>query len=120
MRVVELGDLEVEILRVLATQGESRPREIQRHLQKDRPVAYTTVTNTLYRLVEKRLVRVRHAGLRRAYFSVSENSGARNRVARALVSRLVRAFGADAVARLIEGQTDGATTNRRTRSHRGP
>ncbi len=98
---MELGDLEVEILHILSARGEARPREVHSELQKTHPVAYTTVTNTLYRLVEKGLVTVRRVGPKRAYYASSGDARAQARAAGGLLSRLVRAFGPDAVSRLI-------------------
>ena len=98
---VELGDLEVEILRLLGRTGELRPKEIHEKLRKTHPVAYTTITNTLYRLVEKRLVGVRRVGVRRAYYRLTEDPVARARAAETLVSRLVDAFGSDAISGLV-------------------
>jgi len=102
---MELGPLELEILHLLGEMGESRPLEIHRRLQATHPVAYTTVTNTLYRLADKGLLRVRRTGPKRAYYGLSENPRARDQAAGSVVARLVRAFGADAVSRLIEEES---------------
>ena len=102
---MELGPLELEILHLLGEMGGSRPLEIHRRLQATHPVAYTTVTNTLYRLADKGLLRVRRTGPKRAYYELSGNPRARDLAAGSVVARLVRAFGADAVSRLIEEES---------------
>ena len=116
---MELGDLEVEVLRLLGTMGESRPQEIHGRLHRTHPVAYTTVTNTLYRLVDKRLVRVRRVGPRRAYYALVEDPEVRVRAARKLLSRLVRAFGPEAISRLMEEEASRPPGRRQRRSRKG-
>lgn len=112
---MELGELEVEVLRILNKAGEARPREIHRRLQATHPVAYTTVTNTLYRLVEKNLVRVRRVGPKRAYFALSDAIDAEARKSGGLLGRLVEAFGNDAVSRLIAEDGPAERPRRRRR-----
>jgi len=102
---MELGPLELEILHLLGEMGASRPLEVHLRLQATHPVAYTTVTNTLYRLADKGLLRVRRTGPKRAYYELSGNPRARDLAAGSVVARLVRAFGADAVSRLIEEES---------------
>jgi BlaI family transcriptional regulator, penicillinase repressor len=48
---------ELEILRVLWEQGPSTVREVQQHLEEDRPTGYTTVLKLLQIMIDKRLVR---------------------------------------------------------------
>lgn len=115
---MELGDLEVEILHLLGELGEARPQEIHRRLQPTHPVAYTTVTNTLYRLVRKKLVQVRRTSPKRAHYSVVDNPRVQARAVKTLLSRLVRALGSDAVSRLVAEETSRPKRRRPKRQER--
>jgi predicted transcriptional regulator len=60
----QLGPLEITIMEILWTRGESNVREVVDHL--DRPLAYTTVMTTLDRLFKKGILERRKAD--RAFF----------------------------------------------------
>jgi BlaI family penicillinase repressor len=56
MKRPKLAKLELRILEVLWTKGPSSMREIQLTFPEHRP-AYTTITNTVYRMESKKVVR---------------------------------------------------------------
>src|SRR3954468_8678043 len=56
MKRPKLGKLEFRILEVLWAQGRASMREIQEAFPEPRP-AYTTITNTMYRMEAKNVVR---------------------------------------------------------------
>jgi len=56
MKRPKLAKLELRILEVLWAQGTASMREIQQAFPEPRP-AYTTITNTVYRMEAKRVVR---------------------------------------------------------------
>jgi len=62
MKRPKLEKLEFRILEILGAQGKASMREIQQAFPEPRP-AYTTITNTVYRMEAKRAVqRVRKVG----------------------------------------------------------
>src|SRR5690349_11022710 len=62
MKRPKLAKLELRILEVLWTKGSATMREIQQAFPEPRP-AYTTITNTVYRMeVKKAVQRVRKVG----------------------------------------------------------
>jgi BlaI family transcriptional regulator, penicillinase repressor len=56
MKRPKLAKLELRILEVLWTKGRASMREIQQAFPEPRP-AYTTITNTVYRMESKKVVR---------------------------------------------------------------
>jgi predicted transcriptional regulator len=62
MKRPKLAKLEFRILEILGARGEASMREIQQAFPEPRP-AYTTITNTVYRMEAKKVVRrVRKVG----------------------------------------------------------
>ena len=97
---MELGDLELALVRTLREMGEASPREIYKEVRRSRGVAYTSVTTTLYRLKE---------------------GGTLRRMRASMVDRLVDAFGGAAVSHLLENPEErarlGSRRRRRGRKH---
>ena len=56
MKRLKLGKLEFRILEILTAKGSASMREIQQAFSEPRP-AYTTITNTMYRMEGKKAVR---------------------------------------------------------------
>lgn len=56
MKRPKLAKLEFRILEILGAQGKASMREIQQAFPEPRP-AYTTITNTVYRMEAKKVVR---------------------------------------------------------------
>lgn len=100
--VQPLGDLELLVLQALGRLGEALPGDIHREVERQRPIAYTTVTNTLYRLVDKGLVRTRKASKKRAYYRLAPESRRFQSALRGLVNRLLDTFGEAAIAQILE------------------
>src|SRR2546428_13868429 len=69
---MELGELELAVLRALRSLGEATTGDIHREVRRTRDVAYTSVTTTLYRLVDKDLVQMRREGEKKVFYSVEE------------------------------------------------
>src|SRR2546425_152857 len=103
---MELGDLEFAVLHAVRTLREATSGDIFRAVRKDRNVAYTSVTTTLYRLVDKGLISVRKESEKRAFYRLNEGRAYRRALA-AMVDQLVSAFGAPAVSYLL--QDEGAS-----------
>ncbi len=99
---MELGELEFAVLHAVRTLREATSGEIFRAVKKERNVAYTSVTTTLYRLVEKGLIAVRKQSEKRVYYRLNEGRAYRRALA-AIVDQLVSAFGAPAVSYLLQG-----------------
>lgn len=97
---VELGDLELAVLRAVRALGEASPGEIHREVRRSRDVAYTSVTTTLYRLVDKDLVAVRRESEKRIRYRVKEGRAYRKAL-QSMVGRLVDTFGGPAVSGLL-------------------
>lgn len=107
-----LGELELEVLTVVRRLGVAPPGRIFREVRKDRDVAYTSVTTTLYRLVDKDLVTTRKQAGRRVMYAIKDGR-AYNRAIGAMVSRLVDAFGPAAISHFLEKSEDLSEEERR-------
>jgi BlaI family transcriptional regulator, penicillinase repressor len=97
----KLAKLELRILEVLWAKGNASMRDIQQAFPEPRP-AYTTITNTIYRMEAKRVVRrVGKAGTADLF----EPSIARNAARDSLLDEILSFFGGrpqPMVAQLIE------------------
>lgn len=100
---MELGELELAVLKTVRTLREASPGQIYEELRKSRDVAYTSVTTTLYRLVEKGLIAVRKASRKRIRYRLKEGRAYRHALA-AMVDQVVSAFGAPAVSYVLQGE----------------
>ena len=105
---MELGDLELAVLRVVRMLGEASSGEVFEELRKSRPVAYTSVTTTLYRLVDKDLVAQRKLSEKRIFYRIKSGPAYRKAMA-SMVDSLLDTFGGAAVSYLLDkprGLTD--------------
>ena len=98
---MELGDLELAVLRAVRTLREASSGEIYGEVRKSRNVAYTSVTTTLYRLVDKSLVRLRKRSEKRVFYRLNEGRAYRGAL-EAIVNQIVGAFGTSAVSHLLD------------------
>ncbi len=98
---MELGDLELAVLRVVRTLGEASSGEVFDELRKSRDVAYTSVTTTLYRLVEKDLLSVRRQSEKKAFYRIKDGRAYRRAMA-AMVDSLLDTFGGAAVSYMLD------------------
>jgi len=98
---VELGDLELAVLRTVRTLGEATSGEVYDDLRRSRAVAYTSVTTTLYRLVDKDLVAMRKQSEKRVYYRIKDGRAYRKAMA-TMVDSVLDAFGGAAVSYLLE------------------
>ena len=100
---MELGELELAVLTTVRTLGEASPGQIYEELRKSRDVAYTSVTTTLYRLVDKGLIAFRKASEKRIRYRLREGRAYRQALA-SMVDQVVSAFGAPAVSYVLQGE----------------
>lgn len=117
---MELGDLELAVLRVVRMLGEASSGEVFEELQKSRPVAYTSVTTTLYRLVDKDLVAQRKLSEKRIFYRIKSGPAYRKAMA-SMVDSLLDTFGGAAVSYLLDkprGLTDEETESLRNQAVR--
>ncbi len=98
---MELGDLELAVLRTVRTLGEASSGDVYDELRRSRDVAYTSVTTTLYRLVEKDLVSVRRLSEKKAFYRIKEGRAYRKAMA-AMVDSVLDTFGGAAVSYILE------------------
>jgi len=98
---MDLGDLELAVLHAVRTLREASSGEIHREVRRTRDVAYTSVTTTLYRLVDKDLVAVRRESEKRVFYRVKQGRAYR-KVLERMARQLVDAFGGAAVSYLLE------------------
>lgn len=110
---MELGDLELAVLHVVRTLGEASSGEVHEELRKSRDVAYTSVTTTLYRLVDKDLLAQRKLSEKKIYYRVKSGPAYRKAMA-SMVDSLLDAFGGAAVSYVID--TPGRLTADETAS----
>ena len=98
---MELGDLELAVLKAVRTLGEASSGDIYAEVRKSRDVAYTSVTTTLYRLVEKDLVALRKQSERRVFYRINHGRAYRRTMA-SMVDSLLDTFGGAAVSYLLK------------------
>jgi predicted transcriptional regulator len=98
---MELGDLELAVLRAVRNRGQATSGAIHDEVRKSRDVAYTSVTTTLYRLVDKGLVAVRKESEKKVYYRVREGQAYRKAMA-SMIDRVVDTFGGAAVSYILE------------------
>src|SRR2546428_12639700 len=106
---MELGELELAVLRAVRNLGPATSGAIFEEVRKSRDVAYTSVTTTLYRLVEKDLIAIRKESEKKIYYRVKEGRAYRKAMA-AMLDRVVDTFGGAAVSYVLEnpGPVDDA------------
>jgi predicted transcriptional regulator len=97
---MELGDLELAVLRAIRTLGQATSGAIYEEVRKSREIAYTSVTTTLYRLVDKGLVAVRKESEKKVYYRIREGRAYRKAMA-SMMDRVVDAFGGAAVSYIL-------------------
>lgn len=104
-RQYELGDAELEVLKVLWDEGPMTVRDVMNHLHdRGRRVAYTTVLTFLTRLEQKELVASDKSGLAYIYKPlVSRDRITRNRL-KTLVKQLYDGAAGPLVLQLIKTQ----------------
>src|SRR5579872_4265514 len=89
MKRPKLAKLELRILEVLWTKGRASMREVQQAFPEPRP-AYTTITNTVYRMEAKKAVRrVRKIGNTDIFEPLIEKDAARD----SLLDEILSFFG---------------------------
>ena len=98
---MELGELELAVLRAVRNLGAATSGAIYAEVRKSRDVAYTSVTTTLYRLVDKNLIAMRKASEKKIYYRLKEGRAYRKAMA-SMVDRVVDTFGGAAVSYLLE------------------
>ena len=98
---MELGELEVAVLRAVRNLGKGTSGAIYEEVRKSRDVAYTSVTTTLYRLVDKDLVAMRKQSEKKVFYRVKEGRAYRKAMA-SMVDRVVDTFGGAAVSYILE------------------
>ena len=92
---VALSDLQMSLMRVLWTRGESSTAEVVEALAPQRALAHTTVATMLTRLEKRELVSARRDGKQLRYRPEVEESHVRRSMVGGLLSSL---FGGDAKA----------------------
>ena len=98
---MELGELELAVLRAVRNLGSATSGAIYEEVRKSREIAYTSVTTTLYRLVDKELVAVRKASEKKIYYRLKQGRAYRKAMA-SMIDRVVDTFGGAAVSYLLE------------------
>ncbi len=98
---MELGELELTVLRAVRNLGSATSGAIFDEVRKSREIAYTSVTTTLYRLVDKDLIAMRKESEKKVYYRVKEGRAYRKAMT-AMIDRVVETFGGEAVSYLLE------------------
>ena len=98
---MELGELELVVLRAVRNLGVATSGAIYSEVKKRRDVAYTSVTTTLYRLVDKDLIAMRKASEKNVFYRLKEGRAYRKAMA-SMIDRVVNTFGGAAVSYLLE------------------
>jgi len=90
-----LGELQLDVLRVLWRRGQASTAEIVAALSEERPLAHTTVATVLSRLARRGLVEAERDGRQLLYRAQASERSVRRGMVSGLVRRL---FGGDAGA----------------------
>ena len=98
---MELGDLELAVLRAVRTLSRATSGAIHQEVRKTRDVAYTSVTTTLYRLVDKGLVALKRESEKKVYYRIKEGRAYRKAMA-SMIDRVIDTFGGAAVSYILE------------------
>src|SRR6266705_1948491 len=98
---MDLGELELAVLRAVRNLGSASSGAIFEEVRKSRDVAYTSVTTTLYRLVDKDLIAIRKESEKKIYYRVKEGRAYRKAMA-SMIDSVVDTFGGAAVSYLLE------------------
>lgn len=98
---MELGDLELAVLRAVRNLGQANSGAIYDEVRMSRDVAYTSVTTTLYRLVDKGLIAIRRESEKKVFYRVREGRAYRKAMA-SMIDRVVDTFGGAVVSYLLE------------------
>ena len=98
---MELGDLELAVLRAVRNLSQANSGAIYDEVRKSRDVAYTSVTTTLYRLVDKGLIAMRKESEKKVYYRLREGRAYRKAMA-SMIDRVVDTFGGAAVSYILE------------------
>lgn len=105
---MELGDLELAVLRAVRNRGQATSGAIHEEVRKSREVAYTSVTTTLYRLVDKGFIAMRRESEKKVYYRVKEGRAYRKAMA-SMIDRVVDTFGGAAVSYILETPSSAST-----------
>src|SRR5437773_4200990 len=97
---MELGELELGVVRAVRNLGAAMSGAIYAEVRKTRDVAYTSVTTTLYRLVDKDLVAMRKTSEKKVYYRLKEGRAYRKAMA-SMIDRVVETFGGAAVSYVL-------------------
>ncbi len=97
---MELGELELTVLRAVRNLGPATSGAIFEEVRKNRDVAYTSVTTTLYRLVDKDLIAMRKASEKKVFYRLKEGRAYRKAMA-SMIDRVVDTFGGAAVSYVL-------------------
>jgi predicted transcriptional regulator len=100
-RIYRLGDLQLQILKVLWASGPATVAEVQEKLEGE-PLAYTTVATMLRKMEDRQLVGHRQEGRRFVYEALVSSDEVSRRMAGDMVDRLFAGSLADAVSHLLE------------------
>src|SRR5256885_6766522 len=98
---MELGELELAVLRAVRNLGVATSGAIYSEVKKRRDVAYTSVTTTLYRLVDKDLVAMRKESEKKVFYRPKEGRAYPKAMA-TMIDRVVKTFGGAPVSYLLE------------------
>jgi predicted transcriptional regulator len=98
---MELGELELAVLRAVRTLRTGTSGAIYSEVAKSREVAYTSVTTTLYRLVDKDMIAMRRESEKKVYYRVKEGRAYRKAMA-SMIDRVIDTFGGAAVSYILE------------------
>jgi predicted transcriptional regulator len=98
---MELGELELAVLRAVRTLRTGTSGAIYSEVAKSRDVAYTSVTTTLYRLVDKDMIAMRRESEKKVYYRLKQGRAYR-RVMASMIDRVVDTFGGAAVSYILD------------------
>lgn len=102
----KLGELETEIMTVVWERGEVSVQDVKDALDPNRPLAYTTVMTVMSRLAEKGILNRRKDGRAYVYSPAASQKSTAGSMLRALVQSLYHGATGEAIAHLLEEETD--------------
>lgn len=102
MNVISLGPLEQAVMAIIWRDGNVPVRHVWHELQKDRPIAYTTVMTLMHRLTEKGFLQQEKKGKTHFFSALHSQHQTLHNLVKKTLAAFVDRFGEEAIAAFAE------------------
>lgn len=103
MKAAQLGELEQQVMDIVWEKKQCSVRDVQKNLQPNKKLAYTTVATILQRLYEKSLVVRKESKNGYVYSSKMSKVKYSQNVAKTFINNFINSFGDTAIASFAQG-----------------